>query len=66
MSRQTLLLLTTMALVLVSGTAMAKTGNGPIYYRSNLNILNSVDPALPDPQPTRISPYDEYFDTFDV
>ena len=68
MSRQALLLLTAMTLVLVltGGTAMAESQNGPIYYRGNLGILNSVDPALPDPQPTQISPYDEHLDTFDV
>jgi hypothetical protein len=68
MRRRTLLLLSTMALVLVlaGGTAMAESQNGPIYYGSNLNILNSVDPNTTNPQPTRISPYGEYFDKFDV
>ena len=45
---------------------MAETGNGPIYYKSNLAYLISVDPASPDPQPTQIGPYRELFDTFDV
>jgi Bacterial Ig-like domain/WD40-like Beta Propeller Repeat len=68
MRRRAFLLLTMMALVLVlaSGMAMAESQNGPIYYTSNLNILNSVDPASPDPQPTPISGYGQAFDTFDV
>ena len=68
MRRRALLLLTMMALVLAvaSGTAMAESQNGPIYYVSNLNILNSVNSASPDPQPTPISAYGEAFDTFDV
>ena len=53
-------------LVLATGTAMATTENGPIYYVGNLGNLNAVDSTAANPQPAQTSPYGESFETFDV
>jgi WD40-like Beta Propeller Repeat/Bacterial Ig-like domain len=69
MRRRALLLLTTMVLILVvaSGTAMAATENGPIYYSHNHTYggIYSIDPTVSNPQPVQKLFY-EYIDTFDV